>query len=177
MLDAIARFDAVVMQAVMSWPQWLHPLMYGLSFIGRPIFTIMTIGIVGAFALTRHHFPLLVSAAVASATFALNSLLKAVVHRERPSTYESHDVLIQTFSFPSGHAASSVVVFGMLAYMAWRLLPQPWGAVVAGIIALVIIGIGISRVYLGAHYPSDVIVGWIVGAIGLAIIIWAVRPP
>lgn len=174
--DVVFRFDSAIAHAVMSWPQWLYPFMYSLSFIGRPVFTIGALVGVALFSILRHNLSYAIAAAVAGATFAADSLLKLAIHRPRPATYDVNDVILPSYSFPSGHAASSVVVFGLLAYMAWKLLPHPWGAVVAGIIAVIIIAIGISRIYLGAHYPSDVLGGWVVGLIGLAIIIWVVRP-
>jgi len=61
-------------------------------------------------------------------------------------------------SFPSGHAMLSFVVFGMLAYLLWRHFPKPLiRAITFAVAALLILGIGVSRVYLGVHYPSDII--------------------
>lgn len=176
MKPLIAHIDTTLTQLVQMLPQSLYPLMYGLSYIGKPMFTIGALVIIGLVGLFQHNARLVIAAVVAGSTFGFNSLLKVIFHRPRPDNYNAEDVMLQTFSFPSGHAASAVVIFGLLAYIAWKLLPQPWGAIVAGIITLVIIGIGVSRVYIGAHYPTDVIAGWIVGAIGLAIIIWIVRP-
>lgn len=85
-------------------------------------------------------------------------------------------MVLETYSFPSGHAASSVVIFGLIALIAWHLLPQPYASIAVGLLVALIVLIGISRVYLGAHYATDVLVGWLVGAVGLAIIIWIVRP-
>lgn len=150
--------------------------MHALSFIGRPIFTITIMVAVGIMSLATHNVRLGIAAGIAGLTFFSNSLLKLIIHRPRPSTYLTDEVLLPTFSFPSGHAASSVVAFGLLAYILFHYLPQPINSIVVGILILLIIGIGISRVYLGAHYPSDVVAGWLVGLIGLMVIILVVKP-
>lgn len=71
-------------------------------------------------------------------------------------------------SYPSGHAASAVVYFGMLTYLVWKLTRR-WPATLAmGTVTLgVSVGTGWSRVYLGVHYPSDVLAGYLVGLIWL----------
>ncbi len=69
-----------------------------------------------------------------------------------------------------------MITYGLLAYIAIKLLPQPWGIVVATLCGLLIALIGISRVYLGAHFPSDVLAGWALGAAALFVIIFVIRP-
>lgn len=72
-------------------------------------------------------------------------------------------------SFPSGHAASAVVYFGMLAYLTWKLTRRWPPTLAAAALALFVsLGAGYSRIYLGVHYPSDVAAGYLVGAIWLA---------
>jgi len=74
-----------------------------------------------------------------------------------------------SFSFPSGHAASAVVYFGMLAYLLWRLTRHRGLGVAAGALALALVaGTGYSRIYLGVHHPTDVAAGYVVGLIWLA---------
>jgi undecaprenyl-diphosphatase len=67
-------------------------------------------------------------------------------------------------SFPSGHAMSATVCYGTVAYLVIRLQKSHWSRVLTGIAAVIIIvGICTTRLYLGVHYPSDVIAGMIVG--------------
>lgn len=126
-----------------------------------------------AFLRTRHLLSaLLLWGAVLGARF-LNAELKALFGRPRPPadgwklTVLGREVGFPTSdSFPSGHAVTSVVVFGTLAYLIVRLEPtvrlrRATLAAAAGLILL----IGLSRVWLGVHYPSDVLAGWLAGLV------------
>lgn len=89
-------------------------------------------------------------------------LLKRTVSRPRPRMPEGFAALVQApdrFSFPSGHAASSLSVGLALA----AVLPGPAGVAVLALAATV----GMSRCYLGVHYPGDVIAGWVLAVLGL----------
>jgi membrane-associated phospholipid phosphatase len=99
---------------------------------------------------------------IAAASIA-NSTLKLVVARERPDLLEPI-VVEHGFSFPSGHSALGMVAYGVLAVLVSRSR-LPRGARTAIIVALgVLIGlIGLSRVWLGVHYPTDVLAGWAAG--------------
>lgn len=96
----------------------------------------------------------------------LNNYLKNFFGRERPEgemlTYAAG------FSFPSGHAMIATAFYGFLAYLAWKHLPKNTGNTVLVLMILVIVLIGLSRVYLNVHYMSDVIAGFIGGGVLLA---------
>jgi len=81
-----------------------------------------------------------------------------------------------SFSFPSGHSVFAVVVYGMAIYICMRRLQRDWqrAALLAASGAL-IFGIGVSRIYLGAHYPSDVAAGYFVGAVWLTAVVGSDR--
>lgn len=90
--------------------------------------------------------------------------IKNLVERGRPPA-SSAFVDAAGYAFPSAHAASGVALYGMLALLAIRRL-RGRRRVVACALALATVGfLGLTRVYLGAHYPSDVLAGWLVGAI------------
>jgi undecaprenyl-diphosphatase len=101
-----------------------------------------------------------------------SNALKLILQRTRPDTYIPR--LYHSYSFPSGHAFATIAVLGMIAWLCWRHLAAPWGLIVAFICAAIVALVGVSRVYLGAHYPTDVLGGWLLGGIVLTgVIIWA----
>lgn len=89
---------------------------------------------------------------------AANIVLKALFHRDRPSLW--HQSVVETgFSFPSGHAMASAALVTCLVIILWHTKWR-WLTVVLG--GIVVLLIGVSRLYLGVHYPSDILAGWCV---------------
>ena len=106
----------------------------------------------------------LVATACASGSWA-NALFKQGIARTRPDLVP-HLMAETSNSFPSGHAANSAIVYLTLATLAWPLLRQPAARAFAmTAAALLVVAIGVSRVYLGVHWPSDVLAGWLFGAL------------
>jgi len=106
---------------------------------------------------------------------AVNTLVKVVASQPRPYWVEASVAPLaseSSFGFASGHAAFAMVVWGALALA----VPKRWVRVLA---AVMIVGIGASRIVLGVHWPADVIGGWLLGAGVLALVVWAdggIRP-
>jgi len=101
---------------------------------------------------------------IVAASF-LNGAIKLAIARERPALLEP---LVQEhgFSFPSGHSALGMVAYGILAVVIGRSrLPRPLRAGLIGALLVLVLLIGLSRVWLGVHYPTDVLAGWTAGAI------------
>ncbi len=99
---------------------------------------------------------------------ALNNVLKLTFARPRPLVIE-WGTQVHTSSFPSGHAMSAVVAYGTLAWLLARLSSRPWVRIAIWIVGVLVIAlIGLSRTYLGVHYPSDVIAGAVVGTAWVA---------
>lgn len=102
----------------------------------------------------------------------LSHWLKDWIDRPRPDA--EHLVEASTMSFPSGHAMSSIAFFGFLIYLVWRLVSTKWLRWLLSIVLLLLIlAIGFSRIYLGVHYPSDVLAGYAAGGACLAVFITA----
>jgi undecaprenyl-diphosphatase len=104
-----------------------------------------------------------------AATQAIVTLVKVLVERDRPA---GSDALAHVggYAFPSGHSATAVAVYGALALIAVRRLgPRVRTAAIAVAVLLAVI-VGVTRVYLGVHYPTDVLGGWLLGGAVLAVV-------
>lgn len=107
-------------------------------------------------------------ASVAGA-MALSATLKVVFSRERPELWERL-IMEATHSFPSGHAiASSAIAFGLMVLL-WRTRWSAW-VIVGGIVYVGLISY--SRMYLGVHYPTDIIAGWLVSIAWVSLMVVA----
>lgn len=128
------------------------------------------IALVAALAWRRRFRESVFAAAALAGSALLNLAAKRVFARERPSLWESISPE-HTYSFPSGHAMGSMTLAVVLALLAW---PTRWRWFVLCAMAFFVSMVGLSRVYLGVHYPSDILAGWAaasvwaVGCYGLA---------
>ena len=104
----------------------------------------------------------------------LNLTLKQIYGRVRPM--DPNGFMLETgFSFPSGHSSGSVVAYGMLAYVALRLLPARWQLPTLAVAVALAFTVGASRLFLGVHFASDVIAGFASGAAWLAVCIMSIE--
>lgn len=177
MIQAIHRFD----QSATNWVtvvfgQSFRPFFELMTLIGGPVPVCAVALALAGYALKDNNKRLLWGAAMIPATLIVGAGLKTLFERARPLTDYAMSMKIHTFSFPSGHTTGSTVAYGLLAYLALLKLPSPWSWVAGIILGLMPVFVGISRIYLGAHFPSDVIGGWILGIIALIIIVAFIRP-
>lgn len=167
---ALTAFDAALAQELRSQlPQGVLQVIAVVTNLGRPILLAFAGGVVALLLALRRTWLLFVPWCVAVAgTAASDDMLKHLVQRARP--FDGHGFVPETgYSFPSGHASMSMVFYGMLAYLLLRqFLPRHHRDTVAAAILLVGI-IGISRVLLQAHYLSDVLAGYALGAFWLVL--------
>ena len=104
----------------------------------------------------------------------LNTTLKGVFERVRP-LHDDGIVMAHGFSFPSGHSSGSVVVYGMLAYIAMRFVPLRWHLPLTLAAVTLAFSIGASRMFLRVHFASDVIAGFASGSAWLAVCIASIE--
>lgn len=144
--------------------------------LGDPVSILVITSAVVATGFYTSNMRLVMSGFAIPATIFIGALLKMSFERARPLTEYAMNMKLQTFSFPSGHSSGSTIAFGLLAYLAFAKLPAPWSYIIGGALAAVPVFVGISRVYLGAHFPSDVIAGWALGLVALLVVIFVIKP-
>jgi undecaprenyl-diphosphatase len=132
-----------------------------------PVLAALGLGVAAALILHRHWLLLTSWLVTLAGGGLLNLVLKAIFQRSRPELANPF-VHEQGWSFPSGHAMLSLITYGMLAYLLVVGLNRYLEKVVIVVAVLLVLLIGFSRLYLGAHYFSDVVAGYAAGTIWLA---------
>jgi undecaprenyl-diphosphatase len=146
-------------------PAWLRKTMVDLTALGGgPFLTLLTVAAAGFLAAARKWgMAAFVVLAIAGGGLAAN-VLKWIFVRARPDLVP-HLVSVDSASFPSAHAMNSAVTFLTLGVLLSRSLEdRRLKAYLMGVAVLLTLIVGFSRVYLGVHWPTDVIAGWAVGA-------------
>lgn len=161
-LDRIAFFDNSIIHAVQSAESpALTSLAKGLSLVGssKLAIGISLLTMVLLFVVLKHRMELVLFLTVGLGSQLLNTMMKGWFHRERPSI---HRLIEQTgYSFPSGHSMAAFSLYGVVAYLLWRHMRNRSERIVLIVFTvLMTVGIGWSRIYLGVHYPSDVMGGY-----------------
>lgn len=164
-------------QAIQSWVHGfatpaMTEVMSALSWIGSP-FAVTPAVILAAGLMWwwgRKDAAVLVASAAVGGV-ALDEVMKWHFKRARPDLPWAF-VHEHSFSFPSGHSVMAMVIYGVIVYKTQNKLRSNWAKGTLMVAAfLMVAGIGLSRVYLGVHYPSDVAGGYFVGAVWLAAVI------
>lgn len=161
--------DTMVLRGIhsLSTP-FLDTVIPTVTDIGGPLGTVLiTCGIAGLLLCRRQmRRALLIFLSVGGAA-ALNMILKAIFERPRPDLWDRL-VVEHSYSFPSGHAMASAALGLALIAALWTSRYR-WAAIVVGGLYMTVISA--TRLYLGVHYPSDVIAGWLVSAAWVAIVV------
>ena len=155
-------------------PPWLQEAARDVTSLGSVVVvTIMTVAIVFYLLLARERAEALLMAVAVFGGMALNDALKLAFARPRPDL-ALHATRVFTTSFPSGHASLSAIAYLTIGALLARSQPSfKMGLYVMSLAAFLTVSIGMSRIYLGVHYPTDVLGGWCVGA-AWAIACWAI---
>ncbi len=155
------RFDrAVLLWIDASFPGWLDGPMRFVTAMGyyQVVLPLLAVTVLG-FYLLRWRLSAVVLLVSTAGGVVLTTVLKAVFRRARPALFDSGYTAF-FYSFPSGHATVAVGFYGALALiLAYHLRgPARWAVVLVG--TAVVLLIGFSRLYLGVHYPTDVLAGF-----------------
>jgi undecaprenyl-diphosphatase len=162
---ATQAFDDRVLQWIADHRSpTLDHIMLEITFLGTGTVVLMAVAISAMFLwLSNHKYSALLLLISTTGVILLNNLLKAGFSRPRPQVVEWGTTVLSS-SFPSGHAMSAAVVYGTVAYLAGRLQRRRLHRAITMILAgLLIVVISASRLYLGVHYPSDVLAGVVIG--------------
>jgi len=168
MLEGDTRnFDETVRMFVHEWASpFLTGVMQTASFLGSTLFLILFgVIIVVALYLRKHRHGAILFTITTVGSSLLLVMLKLAFRRARPEPFFD-TILPSSYSFPSGHSLASFCFYGALAVILTDRTEKLWQQIIVWILSLaMILLIGISRIYLGVHHPSDVVAGYAVAFI------------
>lgn len=169
--QTVHEWDHAIIRYVQSFEQpWLTRIAIWLSVIGSrdPIIVMCVFVMAFLYLMLKHRMELLLLIGVMLGSSILNIVLKLAYQRMRPDIHRLIEVT--GYSFPSGHSMAAFSFYGILAYLLWRHMPTRGGRVLLlSLAVLMIICMGLSRIYLGVHYPSDVLGGYFAASFWLAL--------
>ena len=175
-------FDRAILLALRSpgnladpvGPPWFEDVARDITALGgHAILTLVTLAVIGFLLMVRKRSAALLVAISVFGGMLLSTLLKLGFERARPDLVP-HAARVYTASFPSGHAMLSAVTYLTLGALLARVQARRREkAYVLSLALLLTLVVGLSRIYLGVHWPTDVLAGWCVGA-AWAVLCWMV---
>ncbi|MFJ8065697.1 phosphatase PAP2 family protein [Psychrobacillus sp. NPDC096426] len=173
----IVQLDQYVISFIQGFESpTLTSIMKCFTYVGsfHIVFGIFVIVSFFLYFVLKHRSELLLFCTVVIGTPIINQVLKQFFHRMRPDLHRL--IEIGGYSFPSGHAMNALAVYGILSFLLWRHIPSRlWRITLIIISTIMVLMIGTSRIYLGVHYPSDIIGGYFASGFWLAISIYFFR--
>lgn len=165
--EVYAKETQVFDDSVTAWLQQfaspgMDAVMRGLSLMGSEAVAVLLVLVLLGVAVQRRWGAVVALLLTVGGAQMLNNVLKDLFHRTRPAPVAGI-IPAQAFSFPSGHAMVSAAFYFFLAYLGWQLLRGWKRYLLAGCLMLLVLLIGVSRLYLQAHYFTDVVAGYLVG--------------
>ncbi|WP_052339661.1 phosphatase PAP2 family protein [Gorillibacterium massiliense] len=172
--DKLNRFDKTVIDYVQGWESpGLTAFMKFISGMGTGL-PIVLIMLFMAFILYRaydNRKELILFIVASAGSALLNLALKSVFQRERPNLHRIAEAT--GYSFPSGHSMAAFSLYALLVILLWEPIRSVKGRIlVSALGGFMILATGISRIYLGVHYPSDVCAGYLASGCWLAALLW-----
>ena len=156
-------FDMFVISLVQTIPDNLEPIAVYITKLGDPVPLITLALVVALWELYRRHYAralVMASSLIAMPAFFL---VKETIQRTRPITEFVAQHGLHDYSFPSGHSTGTMAVYGMILVLAYSHLIGKVRIAIVTACTLIIVLVGLTRVYLGAHFPTDVLGGWLLG--------------
>ena len=175
--EGIIRLDESFTQMLYkARTKWVSEFFYFISFFGTREAVFIVGAILTGFLLVKREYIAIVAFWVAMAGTGLSVQYgKKYISRDRPAEVAYYTE--KNFSFPSGHATTALALYGFCGYLFYRLFRSASAhVVILGVVPIFILSVGFSRIYLGVHYLSDVLAGFILGMLwvllGLSVLEW-----
>jgi undecaprenyl-diphosphatase len=181
LLDAVQegetqRFDEWMIRTLRQHegPAWLQEIGRDFTALGGvAVMALITLAVAGYLLLSRRYRAMWLVVAATAGGLVLSTVLKYFIDRDRPALVE-HKSMVYTKSFPSGHSMMAAVVYLTLGSLLARIMPGRVLKLYFLVLAMVLTFlVGVSRIYLGVHWPTDVLAGW-VGGLVWALLVWLV---
>lgn len=176
---AYFTFDVTFTNAVQTFrPAWFDALMVALTWIGfGPQAYIITVAVLLFLFVSGLKWEMVTALLSVIGSSLLGLGIKVLIDRPRPSA----DVVIvlnqlSDFSFPSGHVLFFTVFFGFIVFLAFTLLKRSWWRTILLVVLIGLVSlIGVSRVYVGQHWASDVMAAYLLGSLWLTLTVLVYR--
>jgi membrane-associated phospholipid phosphatase len=173
--------EGVRAQEVFALDTWATPFLHGiaspgldtvmlrLTDIGSSLVIIPIFVVVMALTLWKHRYGAALFLGLASGgALILNGAMKVLFERPRP--HLAWAAVLPDYSFPSGHTMNAFVFYVALALIAWSVFGRQVGRIAVAVAVVVALGVGVSRIYLGYHYLTDVVGGLVAGTAWLLVV-------
>lgn len=170
LLPTFKPIDDILIKLVRSLPSEWSEVMLLITMIGDPLPLIIVALSVAAWELYRRHY---VRAAVMAGSLVIMPAFyfaKELVQRARPVTEFVAEHGLHDFSFPSGHSAGTMAIYGMIAFLAYSHMKGKLRFVVVSLCIFIAVFVSFTRVYLGAHFPTDVLAGWLLAFVVISLL-------
>lgn len=163
-------------ESVMLWMHsvstpWLTDVAQAVTHLGGRIVQVVAVAIAVVLCARRRWADALIVVAAVVGSSRINVTLKPIIERARPDYWE-HMTVEPTYSFPSGHTMAAMSIAVPLVILAWNSRYR-WPTL--AVAAVYTFAVGASRVYLGVHFPSDVLAGWCLTGLWVAVVVVVVR--
>lgn len=151
---------------------WLTSFFEAMTFFGSTlVITAISLAVASVLMIHRKKTTAVLFGYLTICDALITFIIKNAIHRTRPDPLER--LIVETgYSLPSGHSSSSIFLYGAIAILVVPLIPSRLGQILVSVLVVIwILLIGVSRTYLGVHYPTDVLAGYALGALLLVIFI------
>lgn len=177
---ALADFDDDISAFIIgNRDPLMNSIMKGITELGNLYVYLAGVPIIffSLYGTNKHWHRSIEAVVIVLSSFLLNTFLKLYFVRPRPDVeLRLINLSMESYSYPSGHSMTAIVFYGFIIYLVMHFGQTKWVKyAVAVVLSMIVLLVGISRIYLGAHYPSDVLAGFAAGLFWLLFVIGWLR--